>query len=149
MPTVSCREASVAPTSRTDVRPATPPVAWKILIVDDDAMVRRVSARMMPEGEILMAENGAEACQVLEQHGADSLDCVLLDMKMPGLSFEESLEGIRRLCPDLPIVACSGNGADSVGPDFSRAPRTGFLGKPFTRKELHDAIGSAVKGSPD
>lgn len=148
MPIVSRREASAAPRPRTDVRPVSP-AGWKILIVDDDAMVRRVSARMLPEGEILMAENGAEACQVLEERGADALDCVILDMRMPGLSFEESLEGIRRICPDLPIVACSGNGADSVGADFNRDPRTGFLGKPFTRKELHDAIGSAVTGPSD
>jgi len=77
------------------------------LVVDDDVMVRRVSARMLEETEVLLAATGSEACEVLEQRGAESIDCVLLDMKMPGLSFQESFEGIRRIRPDLPVVACS------------------------------------------
>jgi hypothetical protein len=42
------------------------------------------------------------------------------------------------------VVACSGNGPDAVGPEFTDTPRTGFLGKPFTRQELRDAIGRAM-----
>ena len=123
--------------------------AWRVLIVDDDEMVRRVSSRMLEESEILLAESGAEACKVLEEHPGQELDCVVLDMRMPGLSFEESFESIRRIRPDLPVVACSGNGPDAVGPEFTDTPRTGFLGKPFTRQELKDAIGRAmVRAAP-
>jgi two-component system response regulator (stage 0 sporulation protein F) len=120
---------------------------WKVLIVDDDEMVRRVSSRMLKESEILFAGSGAEACEVLEGKNAEGLDCVLLDMKMPGLSFEESFEGIRRLHPDVAVVACSGNSFDSVGGGFAEDHRTGFLGKPFTRQELKDAIGRAILNS--
>jgi CheY-like chemotaxis protein len=116
------------------------------LVVDDDVMVRRVSARMLEETEVLLAATGSEACEVLEQRGAESIDCVLLDMKMPGLSFQESFEGIRRIRPDLPVVACSGNARDAVAESFLTAPATGFLGKPFTRKELKEAIESVVPG---
>jgi CheY-like chemotaxis protein len=117
---------------------------WKVLIVDDDEMVRRVSRRMLKESEILVAGSGAEACEVLKGQDAEDLDCVLLDMKMPGLSFEESFEGIRRLRPDVPVVACSGNRFDSVEGGFAEDHRTGFLGKPFTRQELKDAIDRAI-----
>jgi CheY-like chemotaxis protein len=120
---------------------------WKVLIVDDDEMVRRVSSRMLVESEILVAGSGAEACEVLEGQSAEGLDCVLLDMKMPGLSFEESFKGIRKLHPDMPVVACSGNSFDSVGEGFAEDHRTGFLGKPFTRQELKDAIDRAIQSS--
>ena len=118
-----------------------------VLIVDDDEMVRRVSSRMLSGSDILVAESGDEACRVLRELGNEPVDCVLLDMKMPGLSFEESFECIRKIRPDLPVVACSGNGPHSVGRDFYDTPRTGFLGKPFTRQELNDAIDRAILGS--
>ena len=139
------------PSTRTDASRAEqvergPEAAWKVLIVDDDVMVCRVSARMLYESEVLTAESGEEACRLLEDRAPEDLDCVLLDMKMPGLTFEESFEGIRRIRPDIPVIACSGNTADSLGDEFSAAPGTGFLGKPFTRAELKGAIDRAVSG---
>lgn len=118
-----------------------------VLIVDDDEMVRRVSARMLSGADVLMASSGAEACQLLVERGDDPVDCVLLDMRMPGLTFEEAFEGIRQIRPNLPVVACSGNGLEAVGRDFIETPGTGFLGKPFTRQELRDAIDQAMGGS--
>ena len=136
---------------RADARPSqgekVATSTWKVLIVDDDEMVRRVSARMLQESEVLVAQNGAEACELLKGQSAENLDCVLLDMKMPGLSFEESFEGIRKIHPTLPVIACSGNSFDSVGEGFAEDQRTGFLGKPFTRQELKDAIRRAILGS--
>ncbi len=117
---------------------------WTILVVDDDEMVCRVSVRMLRESEVLVADSGAEACRLLEARSPQEIDCVLLDMKMPGLTFEESFAGIRRICPKIPVIACSGNGPESLGGDFTDVPGTGFLGKPFTRKELKEAIGLAV-----
>ena len=125
-----------------------PEAAWKVLIVDDDEMVCRVSARMLYESEVLTAESGEEACRLLETRAPQDVDCVLLDMKMPGLTFEQSFEEIRRIRPDIPVIACSGNTVDSLGDEFSAAPSTGFLGKPFTRAELKGAIDRAVSGPP-
>ena len=136
---------------RVDPRPSQREKAatstWKVLIVDDDEMVRRVSARMLQESEILVAQNGAEACELLKGQSAENLDCVLLDMKMPGLSFAQSFEGIRKIHPTLPVIACSGNSFDSVGEGFAEDQRTGFLGKPFTSQELKDAINRAILSS--
>ena len=117
-----------------------------VLIVDDAEMVRRVSARMLSGTDVLMASGGDEACRLLEERGDEPVDCVLLDMRMPGLTFEEAFEGIRQIQPDLPVVACSGNGPDAVGKEFIETPGTGFLGKPFTRQELRDAIDRAISG---
>ena len=136
----------------TNLRPVDPlqksaKGSWKVLIVDDDAMVCRVSARMLHESEVWTAESGDEACRLLEARAGEAVDCVLLDMRMPGLTFEESFEGIRRICPDVPVIACSGNTAEALGEGFASAPGTGFLSKPFTRAELKGAIGRAVSGS--
>lgn len=119
---------------------------WRILVVDDDEMVCRVSARMLHKSEVIIAESGAEACRLLEDRAPEEIDCVLLDMKMPGLTFEESFEEIRRICPEIPVIACSGNGPESLRDDFTGVPGTGYLAKPFTRVELEEAIGRAVLG---
>jgi two-component system nitrogen regulation response regulator NtrX len=120
-------------------------VSPRILLVDDEANIRRmVGALLQSEGfETVEAANGAAAVAAI---GETPPDTVLLDLMMPGgPDGLATLEQLRRLVPDVPIVMMSGKAtlADAV-----RATKLGafqFLEKPLTPEGLLVAVRSALE----
>jgi signal transduction histidine kinase/DNA-binding LacI/PurR family transcriptional regulator/DNA-binding response OmpR family regulator len=78
-----------------------------ILIVDDDAKIREMNARIVqsqsPAYRVLKARNGVEALEILRQR---SVDLVLLDLMMPELDGFEVLEAMREeeMTRDIPVI---------------------------------------------
>lgn len=105
-----------------------------VLVVDDEEMVRGV-ARMSLETAgygVLSAEDGAEALEIFAaSHG--QIDAVLLDLTMPRMGGEETLEGILRLRSDAKVILTSGFSEPEGTLQKSAA---GFLQKPFQPQEL-------------
>ena len=99
-----------------------------VLIVDDEEAVSRTSALMLRDAgfRVLTAASGDEALRLAE---GSSFDVVLLDYSMPGLSAADTLAGLRRRQPQLPIICLSGLG-------ISLAGATVQLLKPVSRTEL-------------
>ena len=108
----------------------------RILLVDDDELVRESSAVLLEAlGHAVQAQAGGEAALTLLEAGA-AYDAVILDLNMPGLGGEETLERLRALRPALPVFLATGR-ADQHAMDLAhRVPRTTLLPKPFTREEL-------------
>ena len=84
--------------------------AWprvRILVVDDDASIREVSAAMLTdEGyQVLTAEDGMQALEALPQF---SPNLVITDLRMPRMSGFELLKILRERFPLLPVIAVSG-----------------------------------------
>ncbi len=114
-----------------------PPTAYQggsetVLIVDDELEVLNGAEQVLRNCgyHVLTATNGQAAldlCQSQEQ----SIDLVLLDLVMPGMSGQETLSRLRKLDPDLRIVIASGYISPS---DRDRHGRhvAGHLEKPFT-----------------
>lgn len=78
------------------------------MVVDDDKDLREILQRRVEQaGHQLMAvaTNGPEA---LLHAAAESLDVVILDYQMPGMTGEEVARELRGRFPDLKIIACSG-----------------------------------------
>ena len=105
----------------------------KILIADDGRVMRLVlSNRLKDEGyEILQAENGREAVNLIEAHG--DIDLVVLDVNMPEMSGIEALKKIRETLSQtrLPIIMATANDEDE---DVVRAFELGandFVSKPI------------------
>ena len=78
----------------------------KVLVVDDDRrMVRTICDILKVKGyEAAEAYTGEEA---VEKVKSDHPDCVLMDVKMPGISGVETLQLIKGMAPDLPVVLMS------------------------------------------
>jgi two-component system, chemotaxis family, chemotaxis protein CheY len=118
-----------------------------ILVVDDDASVRRLIRRVLGEAfdvEIVEADDGVTALQYLLEH---SVDIVILDMWMPIISGLETLETIRRSSnhSEVPVVMMSGK-ADEAG--VQRALRLGvtqIIAKPFGPGVLRDRFSDLIK----
>jgi two-component system cell cycle sensor histidine kinase/response regulator CckA len=109
-----------------------------VLVVDDELPVRVVASRMLELAgfQVVLAENGARAVELLEERG-EAIQAVLLDAVMPVMSGHATFGELRRRRPDLPVLFFSGHG---VRPDQDGDPRVGFIEKPFTLQDLREGL---------
>jgi CheY-like chemotaxis protein len=91
-----------------------------VLVVDDEAAVRRLAGRMLsPLGYTAVeAADGAQALATLGQ-SPERFALILLDLTIPGLDVEEFLARIERDGLRIPVVISSGYGALDVGARFA------------------------------
>ncbi|HEY7636821.1 MAG TPA: response regulator [Gemmatimonadales bacterium] len=117
-------------------RPVGRPPAETILVVDNEASVRRVVRRVLEhDGQmVLEAEDAESALRLIERHRGP-LDLVLTDLTMPGIGGQELAEVLSVFRPDLRVLAMTGFPEHHL-PD-RRLP---LLTKPFTLDTLRDAI---------
>jgi len=136
----STRAFRVAPAARDAA-----PVSGRVLVVDDEETVRKVARRVLEARGFTVdsADGGLAALQkVRETPGR--FDAVLLDLTMPDMSGAATLEEIRRLRPDLPVVLSSGYSQNESNAR-AMAAAAGFIQKPYRPAELVEAIRSAMK----
>jgi DNA-binding NtrC family response regulator len=81
----------------------------KILVVDDERSVRDSIKDVLEyeKHEVLLAENGKEAIDMIKDHNFDLMFC---DIKMPKMDGNEVLERVRIMIPELPVIMISGHG---------------------------------------
>lgn len=120
----------------------------RILLVDDDELLRRMlRLTLIKMGHVVIeAVNGNEALRLCQ---TEPPDIVLTDLIMPEKEGIETIRELRRLHPDVKIIAMSGGGRGSAKDYLVIAKRLGAahtLNKPFTNEELAGAI-AAVRGS--
>ncbi len=130
--------------------PAPMPAARRhaVMIVDDEPALRGLAERMLVrEGyEVLAAQNGFEALRMLDRDDAPSIDLLLTDIIMPGMSGAELVAKLRVRRADLRVLFMSGYTDDRVvhhGVD----PRDDLLNKPFTVAELTQRVAAALDQS--
>jgi PAS domain S-box-containing protein len=123
----------------TSAGPAVPPGA-RMLVVDDEPAVRRVGRRLLElEGaEVHEAAHGLDALRLLAESTVPYA-LVVLDLTMPVMDGAETLERVRQRHPTLPVLLSSGFASDDVLGWLRHFPHTGFVSKPFERRELLDA----------
>jgi signal transduction histidine kinase len=117
--------------------PVSPRGAETILIVEDEAAVRRMAARALAaQGyAILEAENGAEALEVLAR-GGSPIDLVLTDVVMPLVNGRELGERLSVERPGLRVLFMSGYTDDDIVRRGLLRPGSPFLQKPFMPGDL-------------
>lgn len=109
-----------------------------ILLVDDEALVRRIGRTLLSRlgYDILEAADGLEALEICRERG-ESVSLVLLDLSMPNLSGKETFARLREMRPDLPVLICSGYLVDLN--EFTRecgACPDGFVQKPYSFEDM-------------
>jgi signal transduction histidine kinase len=116
-----------------------------ILIVDDEEIVLRMAQSALDQAgyDVLSATNGSEALEVYAAQ-PDRIDAVLLDMTMPCMGGEETMERLAARWPDATVVATSGYDVREAESRF-RARPAGFLQKPYTAAELTAKIAEVVR----
>ena len=112
-----------------------------VLLVDDDEGPRETLRRLLVHDgfDVEVADSAAQALRVLQENGS-SVSALVTDYMMPHMSGRELIERMRLQWPDLPALVISGFSADADMSDFLRRMRAGFLAKPFTGRQLAEAI---------
>jgi len=117
----------------------------KILVIDDEAAVRKVMVRMLTSAghEVTAAPDGVEGLRVWRELGAD---LVITDVHMPEMDGVQVIRELRATSPALPVIAMSGSGS-ARDLELLRAAElvgaVGLLGKPFSWDELMGAVAAA------
>ena len=116
------------------------PMGGRLLLVDDDALVLRATARLLSRmgPEVVTAGSAREALIRLEQGPA--FDVVLSDLHMPGISGEQLMRGIRDRWPALSLVLYTGEVRDEQVVRLRDSGVKGVIHKPFDAKELRAAL---------
>jgi len=118
-------------------------VKGRILVVDDDEAVGLVLGGLLEQDghHVERASSGRDA---LARIVPASIDVVLTDVRMPGMSGMELLERVRAEHPEVPVVMLTAHGSVPLAVEAMRAGATDFLMKPFEREEVLRAIEKAM-----
>jgi two-component system chemotaxis response regulator CheY len=120
-------------------------VTAKILIIDDSALARRSTRRVL-EGagfSVIEAEDGVSA---LERYFVEKPDAVVLDLVMKGMYGLDVLERLRQMDPAARVVIASADIQSSSRALVEQAGAAGFLNKPFDGAQLVALLQSVIGG---
>ena len=126
----------------------------RILIIDDDHHILLMIKKMLERAgfEVDLASNGNEGLELFKKM---PVDLVITDIIMPEKEGLETIREMKRLRPDLKIIAMSGGGKVSSDNYLNTAKIFGAsrtLAKPFSQKQMvsavQDLLGEPSDGNP-
>jgi signal transduction histidine kinase/ActR/RegA family two-component response regulator len=114
-----------------------------VLIVDDSEINRGLfQAYLEPMGyRTRTAESGAEALEILDR---ETVDLVVTDLGMPGMSGKELAARAKRIRPELPVILVSGWAILEQEKDLRESGVDFLLAKPCTAVQFQQAVASAL-----
>jgi FixJ family two-component response regulator len=114
-----------------------------VFVVDDDLSVREgVESLLRSVG--LRVETFRTAQDFSRHSRPDAPACVVLDVRLPGLSGLDLQRELMRAGAPIPIIFITGHGDVPMSVQAMKAGAVEFLTKPFREQELLDAIGEAI-----
>jgi len=115
-----------------------------IAIVDDDLSVRRSLQRLIRSAG-WNAESFASAQEFLARPGPGTPSCLVLDLRLPGLSGLDLQKRMAEIGLEIPIVFLTGHGDIPASVQAMKAGAVEFLTKPFDEEDLFQAIKEAIE----
>jgi two-component system nitrogen regulation response regulator NtrX len=117
----------------------------KILIVEDEAMIRRVLVKiLLEENEALQIDEAADGLEALNKITKEDYDLVLCDIKMPKLDGIELLEAVKKTKPETPMIMISGHGDLETAVQSMRLGAFDYISKPPDLNRLLTAVRNAL-----
>ncbi|MFC4410689.1 response regulator [Chungangia koreensis] len=116
----------------------------QLLIVDDQHGIRLLLGEVFKrEGyQTFLASNGLEALSIAEKK---KIDCVLLDMKIPGMDGLEILKNMKAKWPDVPVMMMTAYGELDLIQEALSLGAAKYFTKPFNIYEIRDAVNEAIR----
>lgn len=117
----------------------------KILIIEDEAAIRRVLVKIISEEnkmyEVIEAEDGIQGIEMIKEN---ELDLVLCDIKMPKMDGVEVLQHAKKLKPELPFLMISGHGDLDTAVQTMKLGAFDYISKPPDLNRLLNAVRNAL-----
>jgi FixJ family two-component response regulator len=110
-----------------------------VYIVDDEAAIRQALARLMRSAG-LRAETFASVTEVLDKGRLDEIACIVVDIRLPGVSGLELPQRLARLGYTPPVIVITAYDTDANRQAAHRAGAAAFFRKPVDGDALLDAI---------
>jgi len=120
--------------------------ASEVMLVDDDAQVRQ-ALRWLIESIGVKVSEYESAEQFLESYSPETLGCLVLDVRMRGMSGLQLLEELRRRDISLPTVVLTGHASVPMAVKAMKLGVVEFIEKPFADDDLLDAIQEGLRMS--
>lgn len=118
-----------------------------VFIVDDDCRMRE-GLQWLFESIDLTVETFASAAHFLENYNPERLGCLLIDVRMPGMSGLELLDYLKLNRCQLPIIVLTGHGDIPMAVRAIQAGAVNFISKPFNEQYLIDCIQELFRQNP-
>lgn len=117
----------------------------KILIVEDEASIRRVLVKILSEeNDTYQVDEAEDGVAGLEKIKNNDYDLVLCDIKMPKLDGVEVLEEVKKIKPEIPMVMISGHGDMETAIHTMRLGAFDYISKPPDLNRLLNTVRNAL-----
>lgn len=117
----------------------------KILIIEDEAAIRRVLKNIISEeNESYDVDEAEDGLAGLDKIAKSEIDLVLCDIKMPKMDGVEVLEKIKKIKPEIPVVMISGHGDLDTAVNTMRLGAFDYISKPPDLNRLLNTVRNAL-----
>ena len=119
------------------------PTAGRVLVVDDHAQARESMSDVLREAghQVLCCSSAAEALLLLEQAG---FDCIITDLKMPGMSGVEFIIQLEQRRTAAQVVMVTAHASVSTAVEAMRHGAFDYIEKPFNVEQLEQLVAQAI-----
>jgi two-component system nitrogen regulation response regulator NtrX len=117
----------------------------KILIIEDEASIRRVLSKILSEeSDTYQVEDAEDGLAGFEKIKNNDYDLVLCDIKMPKMDGVEVLEAVKKIKPEIPMVMISGHGDMETAINTMRLGAFDYISKPPDLNRLLNTVRNAL-----
>jgi len=117
----------------------------KILIIEDEAAIRRVLTKILSEeNDSYKVEEAEDGLQGIEKVKNEEYDLILCDIKMPKMDGVEVLEAVKKIKPEIPMVMISGHGDLETAINTMRLGAFDYISKPPDLNRLLNTVRNAL-----
>ena len=117
----------------------------KILIIEDEAPIRRVLTKILSEeSDTYLVQEAEDGLQGIELVKNEDFDLILCDIKMPKMDGVEVLEAVKKMKPEIPMVMISGHGDLETAIQTMRLGAFDYISKPPDLNRLLNTVRNAL-----
>jgi FixJ family two-component response regulator len=115
-----------------------------VYVIDDDAVMREALSSLF-RSIGLQVQVFSSAPELLQGNLAERASCLVLDIRLPGVSGLEFQAELAKAGIHIPIIFMTGHGDITMSVQAMKAGAVDFLEKPFRHQEMLDAVGLAIE----